>query len=48
MSTSMMIAALRQGNNGQEILNILDAIIQPEEQTNIVEFVMPTLEEIEF
>jgi hypothetical protein len=48
MSTSVMIAALRQGKNGNEILNILDTITQPEEETNTVEFVMPTLEEIDF
>lgn len=43
-----MIAALRQGKNGQEILNILDLITQSEEQTNIVQFATPTLEEIDF
>lgn len=42
MSRSIALSLLRQGNNGEEILQILDVIAndQPDAQ--------PTLEEIEF
>ena len=46
MSTQLMISALRRGQNGEQILDILDAITsQPQqvEETNT-----PTLEEIDF
>ncbi|MGA0862236.1 MAG: hypothetical protein ACO3P6_05035 [Pelagibacteraceae bacterium] len=49
MSIQLMISALRQGKTGEQILSILDAITsdgcdnQPAD-----EFVMPTLEHIEF
>ena len=43
MSKSMMLSLLRQGNTGDEILQILDTLT--EDQIDISE---PTLEPIEF
>jgi len=46
MSTQLLISALRRGQTGEQILNILDAIT---EQTQQVETItQPTLEEIDF
>ena len=45
MSTSVMIAALRQGKTGEEILNILETLTQSEQQTDAQ---VPTLEWIDF
>lgn len=35
MSREMMLGMLRQGNNGSQILQILDVIVNDIEQTNI-------------
>lgn len=44
MSKSIMISLLRKGNTGNEILDILEAIVSEDcEQVN-----EPTLEELEF
>ena len=42
-----MIAALRQGSNGAEILNILNTITDGEQHDSI-QVSEPTLEEIQF
>jgi hypothetical protein len=49
MSTELMIAALRRGQTGSEILSILDAITNSDD-TNVTESVVaePTSEWIEF
>jgi hypothetical protein len=44
MSKQVLIAMLKQGNTGSEILSILDVIAND----SIVEESEPTLEEIEF
>jgi hypothetical protein len=46
MSTQLLISALRRGNTGNEILNILDAITTKSPQ--VEDSAAPTLEEIEF
>ncbi len=46
MSKQVLIAMLRQGNTGTEILSILDAIVGEEASTG--EDNTPTLEPIEF
>lgn len=43
MTIQMMISMLRKGENGDQILQILDAITQEEPQGN-----QPTLDEIQF
>jgi len=48
MTPKLMIAALRQGSNGSEILNILNAITSGEEQQDSIQVSEPTLEEIQF
>jgi len=60
MSQSVAIGMLRQGNTGEQILQILDAIVSGIEQDNIEECAahyaaisnaaisMPTLDEVEF
>ena len=55
MSNTVALALLAQGNTGNEILNLLDAIVSDIEQENINDFVqhavalnMPTLEEVAF
>ena len=48
MSTSLMVAALRRGNTGTEILNILEALCQSDEQQSASVSATPTLEAIEF
>ena len=47
MTPKLMIAALRQGSNGSEILNILNAITSGESH-DIAQVSEPTLEEIQF
>jgi hypothetical protein len=43
MTSNLMISALRQGNNGAEILNILDAITSVDtEKETVVAAVMPS------
>jgi hypothetical protein len=46
MSKDVFLAMLRQGNNGQEILSILDAISS--DSVDSVDLNEPTSEEIEF
>ena len=50
MPTSVMISLLRKGNNGNEILEILDSISQDSEQQSAPVFGggTATLEELEF
>ena len=48
MSKQVLISMLHQGNNGNEILSILDAICVDETDTNSVSQTEPTLEEIQF
>lgn len=55
MSKSVALSLLAQGNNGIEILSILDSLVADIEQANINDFVehavslnMPTLEEMAF
>jgi hypothetical protein len=48
MSKQVLISLLKQGNTGNEILGILDAISAGETDTNSVSQSDPTLEEIEF
>jgi len=55
MSQSVAIGMLRQGNTGEQILQILDAIVSGIEPDNIEECAahyaaisMPTLDEVEF
>jgi hypothetical protein len=48
MTPQLMIAALRQGSNGSEILNILNAITGSDEQQDSIQVNEPTLEEIQF
>jgi hypothetical protein len=45
MSTQLMITALRRGQTGEQILDILDAITNDSQQ---VENNSPTLKEIKF
>ena len=43
MTSNLMISALRQGNNGAEILNILDAITSVDtEKETVVAAIMPS------
>lgn len=46
MSKELLIAQLRQGSNGSEILQILEVIISGVDSSDIT--LEPTLEEIEF
>lgn len=48
MSTSLMIAALRRGQNGSEILSILEALTSPSEQSSSQSVAAPTLTPVEF
>ena len=50
MSKQVMISMLRQGNTGEEILSILDALISDNVSTpeNTSEGNVPTLEYIDF
>ena len=50
MSKQVMISALRQGNNGNEILSILDALTSDSVSTSEMpsEGNVPTLEYIDF
>jgi len=48
MSTSLMVAALRRANTGAEILSILEALSQSDEQQSASVSATPTLEAIEF
>ena len=55
MSTELAVTLLGKGNNGNEILNILDALVADIEQQNIndcaahfASISTPTLEEVQF
>lgn len=55
MTTQLAVNLLRQGNTGNEILNILDTLVSDIEQENINDCAAhyaaistPTLEEIQF
>lgn len=48
MSTSLMIAALRRGQTGSEILSILEALLSPSEQSTESVSATPTLEPVDF
>lgn len=49
MSTELMVSALRRGQNGNEILAILDAITSPDGDSSSENAgAQPTLETVEF
>jgi hypothetical protein len=48
MTKSVLISMLRQGNNGNEILSILDSIVSDNVTENVSEVNYPTLQPIEF
>jgi len=48
MSTSLMIAALRRGQTGSEILSILEALTSPSEQSTVQSSATATFEPVEF
>jgi hypothetical protein len=48
MSKQVLISMLRQGNTGNEILSILDALTSDAVADVVTDDVVPTLEEIEF
>ena len=53
MSTSLMLSALRLGNTGREILNILDALVSDDKSTTSgsvcqVAYNAPTADVIDF
>lgn len=48
MSKSVLISLLAQGNNGNEILSILDALAADSVSENVSEVSYPTLQPIEF
>jgi len=48
MSTELMVAALRRGKTGNEILSILDAITAPDDTNSSESAGAPTLEPVEF
>lgn len=49
MSRELMIGLLRKGQNGNQILNILDAIVATDDLESIeIPTNEPTLEELEF
>lgn len=49
MSRELMIGLLRKGQNGNQILNILDAIVATDDLESVeIPVNEPTLEELEF
>lgn len=49
MSRELMIGLLRKGQNGNQILNILDAIVATDDLESVeIPVNVPTLEELEF
>ena len=48
MSTELMVSALRRGQNGNEILAILDAITGDGDSSTETATAQPTLEPVEF
>jgi hypothetical protein len=48
MSKSVLISMLAQGNNGSEILSILDSIVADSVSEEVSEVNYPTLQPIEF
>ena len=48
MSTELMVAALRRGQNGNEILQILDAITSDDNSSTESAGPAPTLDPVEF
>lgn len=49
MSRELMITLLRKGNNGQQILDILDSLVADTDNTEPATFNSePTLHELEF
>lgn len=48
MNADLYISLLRQGNNGTQILQILDNIVADESSDSVLLSVEPTLEEIAF
>lgn len=48
MTKQLLIAQLRQGNNGQRILEILDALVAGMDTSESREDFSPTLDEIQF
>lgn len=48
MSTELMVAALRRGQNGNEILQILDAITSDDNSSAESAGPAPTLDPVEF
>ncbi len=48
MTKQFLISQLRQGNNGQRILEILDALVDGMDSSESREDLSPTLDEIKF
>jgi hypothetical protein len=48
MTKQLLIAQLRQGNNGQRILEILDALVDGMDSSESSSNNVPTLDEIKF
>jgi hypothetical protein len=48
MTKQLLIAQLRQGNNGKQLLDILDALAAGMDSSESSEDVSPTLDEIKF
>lgn len=48
MTKQLLISQLRQGNNGQRILEILDALVAGMDSSESSQDILPTLDEIQF
>jgi hypothetical protein len=48
MTKQFLISQLRQGNNGQRILEILDALADGMDYSESSQDILPTLDEIQF
>jgi hypothetical protein len=48
MTKQLLISQLRQGQNGQRILEILDALVAGMDSSESREDISPTLDEIQF
>jgi hypothetical protein len=48
MTRELALSLLRQGDNGSQIMQILDTLVEGIEQENISNFAAPTAEPIQF
>jgi hypothetical protein len=48
MTKELLIAQLRQGTNGHDILSILDALCDGMDSSESSQDILPTLDEIQF